>query len=129
MTTKSIGDIGEMLAAKFLKKKNFRIIERNKHQSRNELDIVAVNKSVAVFVEVKTRTISENDIAILGEAASAVNFKKQERTINAAKAYLCENKKTIKNREIRFDVVEVYLDKTTLKLKTINHIENAFIAK
>ena len=129
MTTKSIGDKGEKIAARFLKKKGFRIIDRNKHQSKNELDIVALNKQSVLFVEVKTRTVTENSISVLGSAASAVNAKKQERTIAAARDYIFESPKSIKDREIRFDVIEVYLDNINFKLKAINHIENAFIVK
>ena len=37
MTTKEIGDYGEKLAVKLLKKKHYRIINRNLHFSKNEL--------------------------------------------------------------------------------------------
>lgn len=129
MNTKSIGDIGERIAARSLKKQGFRIIERNKHESRNEIDIIAANRQYLLFVEVKTRTVNDDTIGYLGIAASAVNLKKQERTIAAARNYIFENPKIIKNKQIRFDVVEIYLNKSDLKLKAVNHIENAFMAK
>lgn len=129
MNTKAIGDIGENKAVRFLKKKGFRIVDRNKHESRNEIDIVALNRQYVLFVEVKTRTVNDDAIGYLGVAASAVNLKKQERTIAAARNYIFENPKIIKNKQIRFDVVEIYLNKTDLKLKAVNHIENAFMAK
>ena len=95
MNTKAIGDIGENKAVRFLKKKGFRIVDRNKHESRNEIDIVAVNKQYVLFVEVKTRTVNDDAIGYLGVAASAVNLKKQERTIVAARNYIFENPKII----------------------------------
>ena len=129
MNAKNIGDIGEKKAAQFLKKKGYRILERNKHESHNEIDIIAVNFEFIVFVEVKTRTVSSNDDISYGIAASAVNFQKQERTVKGARSFILSNQKKIKNRMIRFDVIEVYLDKTSLKAKAINHIENAFLSK
>lgn len=129
MNTKNIGNIGERKAARFLRKKGYRIIERNKHESHNEIDIIAANLKFIIFVEVKTRTVSPDDDISYGIAASAVNFAKQERTIKGAKSFISTNPKKIKNKMVRFDVIEVYLDKSSLKLKGINHIENAFISK
>lgn len=129
MNSKSIGDIGEKKAARFLKNKGYRIIERNKHESHNEIDIIAANFKFVVFVEVKTRTVNEKDDIFYGIAASAVNIAKQERTVKGARSFIVSNPKKIKNRMIRFDVVEVYLAKETLRVKAINHIENAFTAK
>ncbi len=129
MNSKGIGDIGEKKAARFFKKKGYRIIDRNKHESHNEIDIIAANTQFVVFVEVKTRTLNAKDDVPYGIAASAVNSAKQERTVKGARSFISSNQKKIKNRMIRFDVVEVYLDKETLQVKGINHIENAFVSK
>ena len=129
MNSKGIGDIGEKKAARFLKKKGYRIIDRNKHESHNEIDIIAANYQFVVFVEVKTRTVNAKDYVSYGIAASAVNSAKQERTVKGARSFISSNPKKVKNRMIRFDVVEVYLDKETLQVKGINHIENAFASK
>lgn len=129
MNKKAIGDLGERKAAKFLKKKGYRIIERNKHESHNELDIVVSNSKYIIFVEVKTRTVDKDDNVYYGIAASAVDSGKQERTITAARHFLSSNPKKSKNKMIRFDVVEVYINRSDFKVKDINHIENAFFAK
>lgn len=129
MNTKSIGDIGEKKAGRFLKKNGYRIIARNKHESHNEIDIIAANFQFVVFVEVKTRTVNENDNIFYGTAASAVTLGKQERTIKGARSFMASNPKKFKNKMIRFDVIEVYLDKSSLQVKVINHIENAFVSK
>ncbi len=129
MNTKDIGNLGEKKSVRFLKKHGYRIIERNKHESHNEIDIIASNSQFIVFVEVKTRTVNSNDNISFGYAASAVNLGKQERTINGARSFIASNPKKIKNKMIRFDVIEVYLDKINFKVKAINHIENAFIYK
>ena len=122
---KTVGNFGEDLAVKYIKKKKYKILGRNVHEGKNEIDIIAANKTTIVFVEVKTRCVeSADNIAFEVCAASAVDFDKQKRTVSAARAYLLENPT---DKDIRFDVVEVYLDKKDQK-KTfeINHIENAF---
>ena len=129
MNTKDIGNLGEKKAVRFLKKNGYRIIERNKHESHNEIDIIASNLQFVVFVEVKTRTVNSNDDISFGYAASAVTHGKQERTIKGARSFMSSNPKKFKNKMIRFDVIEIYLDKSDLKVKGINHIENAFICK
>ena len=124
MTTKEIGDIGEKAAAKFLKKQGFKIKERNIHLSHNEIDIIAEDKDFVIFAEVKTRCVTNiNDIDSIYSPASAVTKEKQKRLITAARAFLSTYKK---ERQPRFDVIEIFLDKQTLKLIKINHITNAF---
>lgn len=127
MNTKDIGNIGESAAAKFLKKSKYKILERNLHVSHNELDIVAISKKQRVisFVEVKTRTAEGELFSKFGTPAGAVTRSKQQRIIDAARGYLFANKK-FSEFQARFDVIEVYLDKTDLNVLKINHIENAF---
>ena len=127
MTTKEIGDIGEKLAVKFLKKKRYKILSRNLHISHNELDIVALDKknSMIVFIEVKTRSFDDDLYSPFGTPASAVTKQKQIRTVQAAKGFLKENLRFSKYQP-RFDVIEVYLKKESKSLLNINHIENAF---
>ena len=50
------GEWGEQLAARFLEDKGLRILERNWRFSRAEIDLIAEEGEVLVFVEVKTRT-------------------------------------------------------------------------
>ena len=127
MKTKDIGNIGEAAAVRFLKKNRYKILARNVHISHNELDIVAVSKKTKTiaFVEVKARSVDNDLYSKFGSPASAVTKQKQTRTIEAARAYLRENKKAY-GLQPRIDVIEVYLSKEDLKVLKINHIENAF---
>lgn len=127
MKTVDIGRLGEDLAARFLKKNKFKIIERNLHVSHNEIDIIAISKKqkVIAFVEVKARTVDKDLYSPFGTPASAVNKDKQRRTIEAARGYLKSDKKYF-GFQPRFDVLEVYLDREDMKTLKINHIENAF---
>ena len=127
MTTKEIGDLGENLAVRFLKKKHYKVLKRNLHFSHNELDIVALNKKdkVIVFVEVKTRSVDEDLYSPFGPPSASVTKQKQIRTAQAARNFLRENAMLCKYQP-RFDVIEVYLSKVDKSILNINHIENAF---
>ena len=125
MTTTEIGRYGENLGEKFLKKNGYKIIDRNNHQSHNEIDLIAINKDVIAFVEVKTRSVSEDLYSDYGTPATAVNYAKQKRLIAAAKSYLAENRK-YSQKQPRMDVIEVYLNKENGELLKINHFIDAF---
>lgn len=117
-STQNIGDIGEEYASKFLKKKKYKILERNYRKRYGEIDIIAENKNYIVFVEVKTRHTDS-----MTSAADAVNRQKQIRIIKTASLYLAENET---EKFCRFDVCEVYINSDNLKLVDINYIEAAF---
>lgn len=117
-STQSIGEIGEKYAAEFLKKKKYKILERNYRKKYGEIDIIAENKNHLVFVEVKTRHTDS-----MTSAADAVNRQKQLKIIKTASLYLTENET---DKFCRFDVCEVYVNADNLKLVNINYIESAF---
>ena len=124
MRTQDIGALGESIAADRLKKSGYRILERNRHESHNEIDIIAANREFILFVEVKTRTMVPGN-APMFSAASAVTRAKQVRLLQAASQYLRKHPRYYA-RQPRLDVIEVYLDVTTHAILEINHIENAF---
>ena len=115
-----LGKCGEDAAAEFLKKKRYKILERNFRNRFGEIDIIAEYKKDIIFIEVKTRLSKE-----YGEPYEAVNFYKQRKIINTAKVYLCS--KEMNDVNVRFDIVEVYgnLSDNGFQLDTINHIESA----
>ena len=122
-TKQEIGRRGERVAARYLKRQGYRIIAKNKHLGKNELDLVAKNKHYVVFVEVKTRSFDGPTLPVT-RPADAVDCDKRTRTVQAATAYLKECKIALIPR---FDVVEVYLDRTRrLRVFKINHIPDAF---
>ena len=127
MNTTEIGRLGEKLAAHYLRKNGYKILETNKHQSHNELDIIASNKEWILFVEVKTRSVQADLYSAYGTPASAVDFRKQARTVKAAQEYLLSHPH--EGKQPRMDVIEVYLDQATKKPLKINHIPNAFGAR
>lgn len=116
MNSIKIGQLGEDVACKFLKKMRYTILERNYRQNFGEIDIIARCGDTISFVEVKTR---KNDT--YGLACEFVTRPKQERIIKTAYAYILEKALDL---NYSFDVIEVYMAEN--KVKNINHIKNAF---
>lgn len=114
---KDIGNYGEKIATDFLIEKGFKIIEQNYHFGHGEIDIIAKDNNVLVFVEVKTRKNLE-----FGDPILAVTKNKQRQLKKIAEAYLYE--KEITNTDCRIDVIGILLYKN-LPPK-ITYIENAF---
>lgn len=100
-TTKNIGDFGEKIARDYLVQKGYRILDTNFRVKSGELDIVAMQRDILVFVEVKTR---KNDFFY--SAREAVNKSKQNKLQHAAREFIAA--KSISFRETRFDVIEYY---------------------
>lgn len=96
-----IGRHGESIAAKFLKRtKKYKIIARNWRYKQNEIDIIARDGEVLVFVEVKTRTSDE-----LTAGYYSVTSRKKRVLARGCKAYLKYMKP--KPKYFRFDIVVV----------------------
>lgn len=112
---KLTGSKGEDIAAVFLKDKGYKIISRNYKTPIGEIDIIAKDGEILVFVEVKTR--SDNSF---GYPFEAVNAKKQQKLKNLALFYL---KKQKKNYPVRFDVLSIRINNSK---KEIEHIKDAF---
>lgn len=97
----TLGQAGEELAVSYLKKKGYRIIERNYRNSFGEMDIIAYEKGTIIFIEVKTRASEE-----FGMPFESVHRRKRERMKKIALLYL---KKLKKEMPARFDVVSIIM--------------------
>lgn len=115
-----LGKRGETAAEAFLKKKGYRILEKNFRTSSGEIDIIAEHKKMVVFVEVKTRAGVE-----FGHPLTAVTPAKQKQLGRMAEVYLARHK--ITGRDCRFDVVSVIVDEVQGDLK-IELFQDAFRA-
>jgi putative endonuclease len=114
----ALARIGEEVAARLLLAGGYRILERNARCNMGELDIVAQEGQVVVFVEVKART-SER----FGRPVEAVGKTKQRKLANLAAGYVAGRIR--KEVAWRFDVVEVWLTEDG-KVKKTNLIKGAF---
>lgn len=119
MDKKILGNFGEEKACVYLRRKGYRILDRNFNCRLGEIDIIAQKDNFVVFVEVKLR--KNSDFAF---AREFVTVSKQRRIISAAMLWL-----NFKNSQMqpRFDVIEVYApDGEKTRKPVINHIEDAF---
>jgi putative endonuclease len=112
-TTKALGSKGEDLAVRFLKKKGFKIIERNFHCPAGEIDLVAREGDTLVFVEIKARSSSD-----FGLPQDAVDRFKQQKIIQAARTYLAQHRLS-EEIPARFDVVAIHLLSTEPSIELI----------
>lgn len=119
MNSREKGNWGEDKAAQYLKRRGYKIVDRNCRYRQGEIDIVAEKKNIIVFVEVKLR---KN--ASYAEAREFVTEAKQQRVIAAAQMWMQQNGCEL---QPRFDVIEIYAPDGENSLNTkINHLINAF---
>ncbi len=112
MNTRSRGNAGEDIAARYIEQNGGVILARNHYVRGGEVDIIFRQDGTTVFCEVKLRNTSR-----FGSGAEAVTPVKQRRICKAALDYTYKNK--IIDETLRFDIIEVAGGK-------IIHIMNAF---
>jgi|WetSurMetagenome_2_1015567.scaffolds.fasta_scaffold00849_5 putative endonuclease len=115
---KTIGRWGESLAADFLSRRGYAIIERNKRFGRLEIDLIAQSNDITVFIEVKTfssQKINSTDFFLRHEQISCLK--------RAMSIYCQQNKINFNNS--RLDLVTVDLNRQS-RLAKIRHYKNIF---
>ena len=110
-----LGNKGEMLASRYLLDKGYAVLHCNWRSGHKEIDIIAKERDVLVFVEVKTRS-SE----VFGNVFDAVTPQKMRNIILAADAYIQKN---MIDLPVRFDVVTIVKEGDTHR---IEHVRDAF---
>jgi len=123
LTTKSrptphtLGTAGEEAAARYLKKKKYRVVVHNFRFHRGEIDLIAYDRKTLVFFEVKTRRGMR-----FGLPEESVTPAKQQQIRKIAEAYLMTH--NMRDVPCRFDILSVSFDER-IGLD-IRHFENAF---
>jgi putative endonuclease len=96
---KIVGKLGEELAAEYLVKKGYKVIERNFSTRFGEIDLICLDKDTLVFVEVKTK--------------NGTNFGRPEEMVNRRKILKIRNMAVVYmkgvERKCRIDVVGVVI--------------------
>lgn len=113
---RSLGRYGESLAAVFLEKKGYLILERNYRTPYGEIDLVALRKEVITFVEVKTRASRS-----LGPPEISITPRKEEHMRAAAEYYIQQHPEN--HTDWCIDVVTIQLHKDA-PAPLIDHFEN-----
>jgi putative endonuclease len=112
-----LGDRGERAAARFLRRQGMRVLLRGYRAQSGEIDLIARDGDILVFVEVKARR--------QGVPAEAVTPEKQRRITRAALHFL--RKHGLLEQRCRFDVVAIVWPDDR-RPPQIDHIRNAFEA-
>lgn len=115
MNNQKTGAKGEIVAAEWLERHGYIILETNWRSGRAELDIIARHNKTLVFVEVKTRSSENHEFP-----ESAVSFHKQKSMMKAAVDYI---RNAEKNAGFRFDIVSITL---LPHVKKLVHFKDAF---
>jgi putative endonuclease len=100
---KGLGAFGESWAVGYLTRQGFRIVERNVRFRTGELDIVALDGSELVFVEVKTRSSSR-----FGSPEASITPSRYERLARTIEAYVAD--RGLQEQQIRIDVMALEVD-------------------
>ena len=113
----TLGRRGESIAASLLRELGLQVLVRNYTTPAGEIDIVARDRDMLCFVEVKTR-----HRAIHSRPADAVGRDKKRRIARTAHRYLKEIGRP--PLAYRFDIVEVLLENRWLR--DLRYWPNAF---
>ncbi len=111
------GNAGEEAALHHLVREGYHLLERNWRVGHLEVDIIAEQFGMLIFVEVKSRRHASAD-----ETAEAVDHNKQGKILEAARLY-CQERRL--SKPIRFDIITVTGETSPF---TIQHITDAFSA-
>jgi len=115
VSTREKGQQGEDLAASYLVRKGFRILERNWTAGKLEVDLIASSQRIIVFVEVKFRNSNQ-----YGAPWESVNSAKRRSVVRAADVYIQRNAVEL---EPRFDIISITRGNPDPE---IEHLEGAF---
>lgn len=124
---KRIGQIGEKVAAEFLRKNGYKILDTNYQNSTGrrlgEIDIIAQEKESdeIVFVEVKTREYQKYKDTPPEENITYSKLKKLEKI---ASAYLYAHR--LREKAYRFDAISVWLDLASKKA-IVKHLKSIYL--
>ncbi len=129
LNAKRIATEGEQMAAAFLEERGYHILICNFRAGRSgEIDIIALSpEQIIVFVEVKTRSLGVEPFGIPEIGFEAVGYRKQQRIIRAAQAYL--SAKDFNCGRWRYDVIVINIYENgglAHQEPRISHVENAF---
>lgn len=118
-STHQRGKDWEDLAAGFLRRRAYRVLERNYRTPVGEIDLIVSRGGVLAFVEVKGRRNARR-----GKPLEAIPPPKVRRICSAAALYVAQHPKSAS--VYRFDVVTVGPDKGWWGSLRVRHLEDAF---
>jgi putative endonuclease len=112
----TLGKYGEDLAASYLLKHGYRIVQRNFRAQHGEIDLICQRGNTLVFVEVKTRQSHA-----YGLPEEAVGSRKLQEIIKTAQYYLLLHPHA--SASLCIDVISIYIPQGEA-VPVLRHIEN-----
>ncbi len=109
------GQRGEQIAAAFLEAQGYQIVEKNYRYRRGEIDLIALDQDVLVFVEVKWRSSSA-----YGYPEEAVSEKKRNLLLQTSEQYIFEKDW---QQALRYDIVAIVEQQGK---PTFEHLKDVF---
>lgn len=113
----NLGEKGERIAVKFLKKNGYKVLETNFSCRHGEIDIIANKNDVICFVEVKARSNES-----YGRPIEAITPFKVKHMVRSAQYYIA--KKSLEDKEVRLDIIEIVFHESK---PMIRYTENAVV--
>lgn len=109
---KALGAAGERLAARFLRRRGYRIVARNVQAPGGEADLIAVapDRRTIVFVEVKTRLSHDSTGRPTYNPEVNIDARKRRAMLRAARAIA--RRRQWLDRPLRIDVIAVEWSRT-----------------
>ncbi len=118
LDARQLGIYGELIAARYLRKKGYVVLQNNFRSSFGEIDLIVEKDDTIVFVEVKARDSSSTQ-----RPMEAVNISKQQKIKKTSLVYLSTLEKEV---NVRYDVIEILVTTKVVKNVKLNHIVSAF---
>jgi putative endonuclease len=118
MSRREMGNQGEKLACAALKKKGYRIIDKNYRCRYGEIDIIARQKDCLVFIEVRSKSGTS-----FGSPEESVTSQKKQKLVSTAMDYLNAHEDAA--GDWRIDFVAIEFEAGGKKATRIEIIENA----
>lgn len=117
LSHREIGNTGEDLACQYLEAKGWTILDRNYYFDRAEVDVIAKDGEVTVFLEIKLRSTTR-----FGQPFEYVTENKVKKVFKAAEAWAREH--DLQDSPMRFDIIGIVKKKD--QDPEFNHIEDAY---
>lgn len=113
---RKFGEIGELLAERWLRRKGWRIVQRRFRNAHRDIDLVAERDGIVAFVEVKARR-GEG----FGGPVEAVGWRKQRELTRSALVWIDRHGRP--SEAYRFDVIGVLVQGSAVRVR---HVPDAF---
>ncbi|MCP1305903.1 YraN family protein [Paenibacillus tyrfis] len=119
LSRKELGALGEAAAADHLLRQGLKLRARNWRCRTGEIDLIAEDREILVFIEVRTRSIG----GTFGTPQESVHARKQRQVMETAQVYM--HMQRLQDKQVRFDVISIQTDPAGA-VRELEHIRNAF---